>query len=207
MTKKPGMLAPHHVLGRAEPWVRRLSWWPWLIPPVALAALIVGGTLASRSDEWAKVIEGPGQQYMDLVAPFLVAAAVAIYAARAAITRNPLCYVLVGLSASLLCREIHFEWTHRGIYVMLAGVAIWALAWRRWIARPLRDFRHTSWVVATLWAYVVAFLLYKRVLRVLPGEGRLHNFLEEGLEIVAHLMLVAASLMGSWRRYRRAGVR
>ena len=61
---------------------------------------------------------------------------------------------------------------------------------------------HNSTGMVRLWAYARAFLLYRRSFRFLPGEDHLHNFLEEGAETVAHLMLIVTSLVGRWRRAR-----
>lgn len=187
------------IFGRARPGWRRLSWWPWLLAPAGVGLLLAANA--------AGVDAGRFQGFVEPFAPLLIAGAVIVYAIKAAYTRNPLLLILTALSLSLFCRECQeyrlFAWAHRGIYVMLAGVAIWALAWRRRIRRPLRDVRHSSWLLATMWTYLVAFLLYKRVFRFIPGEEAVHNFLEEGIETVAHLMLVATSLLASLRRYRR----
>ncbi|MGB2822487.1 MAG: hypothetical protein WBF17_15990 [Phycisphaerae bacterium] len=190
------------VLGRRGPLSRRLSWWPWLIGPCAAGLLAGVGVLGSVRPEVMRVISGPAQRYSEAIAPFLLAVAVAVYVVNAVVTRNPLSMVLVALSVSLFCREIHFEWTHRGVYVMLAATGIWALAWRRKLRRPIRNFRHTSWLLATLWTYLLAFLISRRVFRFVPGERAVHSFLEEGMETVSHLMLIATSLLASWRRHR-----
>ena len=67
-------------------------------------------------------------------------------------------------------------------------------------AWPLADVRHTSWLLATLATYVLAFLLYRRAFRFVPGEETCHNFLEEGIETVCHGMLIVTSLRSPWRR-------
>jgi len=189
------------ILGRTGRLSRRLIWWPWLIGPCAAGLLAGFGALGSVRPEVMRVINGPAQTYPEIVAPFLLAAAVAVYVVNSVVTRNPLSMILVGLSATLLCREVHFEWTHRGVYFMLAAVAIWALAWRRRLKRPTRDARHTSWLLATLWTYLLAFLISRRAFRFVPGEQAVHSFLEEGLETVCHVMLIVTSLLASWRRY------
>ena len=57
--------------------------------------------------------------------------------------------------------------------------------------------------MATLWAYTLAFLIYRRAFKHIPGEAGVHSFLEEGIETVAHLMLIATAMLLSRRRYRR----
>ena len=91
--------------------------------------------------------------------------------------------IVMALATVLLLREVHFEWTHRGVYPMLAGVGLWAVAWRRRLRGPvLGDLRRSCWLAATLSAYLLAFLISRRAFRFVPGEQEAHAFLEEGLE-------------------------
>ena len=154
---------------------------PFLIAPAAAAALVGFCLIAGSQGPMKRFLDGPAQGYADTLAPLLLAVALGVYAVNAVVTRSPLSMVLVGLSAALLLREIHFEWTHRGIYALLAGVGVWAAVLRRRLAWPLADVRHTSWLLATLATYVLAFLLYRRAFRFVPGEETCHNFLEEGI--------------------------
>lgn len=182
----------------------RLTWWPSLGAAAALVLIALASVLAVRWPAGMRFVSGRVQRHIDATGPFLVAVATALYAAKAALTRNRLYLIMAAFSATLVCREIHFGWTHRGVYVMLAVVGVWAFAWRKQLAEPLQDRRHTSWIVATVWAYVLAFLVYRRVFRFVPGEAQAHNFIEESMETVAHGMLIATALLGSWRRRRAA---
>ena len=191
------------ILGDRTPWLRRINWWPCLIAPAAVGALVVAYLAGIDTDAV--------QVYLDEQAPIILTAATLIYALRALLTRNELYLILTVLCLGFLCRESREthplnwqDWAHNGIFVVLALLAAWALAWRRRLARPLRDFRHTSWLIATLWAYLVAFGLYKRAFQFVPGEPLLHNYLEEGVETAAHMMLVLTASLGSLRRYPRA---
>jgi hypothetical protein len=179
-----------------------MTWWPFLIPPAAVGAFAVG--------HLAGVAEGAIQVYLDERAPVLLVAAILVYAVRAIITRNPLYVILTCLCLAFFCRENQdvppfdwHEWAHKGIFVMLGLLGAWAVVWRKRIAEPLRDYRHTSWLLATLWAYALAFLIYKRTFRFVPGEADTHNFLEEGVETAAHLMLVLTASLGSLARRGR----
>jgi len=185
--------------GRARPGLR--PWWPMLIAPAAMAVLAGLGALGLSRPELKRFLDGPAQSGSEWIAPWLVAAAATIFLLRAAVTRSPLSLILTALSVALLLREIHFEWTHRGVFVMLAAVGLWAAAWRRRLRRPLRDVRQAAWLAGMLGAYFLAFLISRRAFRFVPGEGDLHNFLEEGMETVCHVMLIVTSLAGRWRRF------
>jgi len=190
-------LPARHALPR---W-RSLTWWPGLIAPAAVLLLAGIGALGAVWPAVGYVVRGPGQTWADEAAPYLVAAAVGVCVVRTLVTRNGLNVIVMALATVLLLREIHFEWTHRGVYPMLAGVGLWAVAWRRRLRGPvLGDLRRSCWLAATLSAYLLAFLISRRAFRFVPGEQEVHAFLEEGLETVCHGMLVVASAVGCWRR-------
>ena len=133
--------------------------------------------------------------------------AAAVYAIRSVVTRNPLYILLTGLAAVFTLREFHFDWVHSGVYVMLAALGVWAGLWRKRLAGPLRDSQHTSWLIATFAAYLLSQLIARRAFRAVPGEGPIHRSLEECAETAAHLIFIATSLVGDWRRYTPSGGR
>jgi len=173
---------------------RPLAWWSLLLGPAAVAVVVLASRVYPAFDQL--------DAQLDRIAPFLVICPVAVYAVRVLVTRNPLSMVLWVLSASLFCRELHFAGTDTGIYVMVAGVVIWAVAWRNLLAESLKDRRHTIWLLATLSAYLLSQLIARRVFRFVPGEQAIHSKLEEGVETMGHLMLFVTSLSGRWTRYR-----
>jgi len=149
------------------------------------------------------------QVYLELVAPYLVGVATAVYAVRAMVTRNPWHLILTALCATLLCRELResaaFSWTTRGVFVMLGAIALWAALWRRKLAALPVDWLHTSWLIAAFWGYALSQIVAKRVfsarhLAIVPNEGLIHSFLEEGLETTAHLLLILTAFVGMWHR-------
>lgn len=178
------------------PWPRRVNWWLLLIGPAALA-----GTAAGYHYGWENL-----DPTLETVAPFLVAVPTALYLVRAVVTRNPLYMIIAFMAASLLCREIHFTGMDKAIFVLGGVVVVWAIVWRRRLAGPLTDWRHTSWVIAALAAYFFSQLIARRVFKyipILPGEEEdaIHSKLEEAVETVAHLVFIMASLVGNWRRH------
>ena len=143
------------------------------------------------------------QRTLEIPAPFLVGFVFVVYAVRAYVTRNPLYILLAALTFSLTMREIHFTGTHKGIYVALVVVGIWTFAWRDRIAEPLKDWRHTSWLIAALAAYVLSQVIARRAFRAIPGEHQIHRSLEECAETIAHLILIVTSFVGNWRKALR----
>ena len=182
--------------------LRRVNWWLWLIGPAALTFLTVGYTYG-----WEAI-----QDPLELAGPYLVGIALALYALRFVITRNPLYMIVTMLAAALLCREIHFPLTHHVVTVLAPVAVVWALIWHKRLREPVRDWRHTSWLMAAFWAYVFSQFITKRVfsegrIAIIPRENDIHTQLEESLETVAHCVFIMAALVGNWRRYGKGAAR
>ncbi len=185
-------------------WMRQVNWWLLLLIPLTIALFVAHSRLDPKGFQRL-------QNSLEHPAPYLVALAAVIFAARFIYTRNPLCAILTVLAAAFVIREFHFEWrsgerhfdwTGKGVYVVLVALAVWAVFWRKRLAEPLSDWRHTSWLIVTCAAYVTAQLIARRVFRSIPGEQEIHRSLEECAETTAHLLLIVSSFIGSWRKYK-----
>ncbi len=171
----------------------QINWWLLLIFPASMEIAILVSILNPETFPYLKApLEAP--------APYLAGLVALVYAARSLVTRNPLYIVLTALAAAFTLREIHFGWTHKGIYVMLVCIGIWAGLWRGRLRGPLRDWRHTSWLIATFAAYFLSQVIARRAFRFIPGEDAIHIPLEEWAETTAHHLFLITSLVGSWRR-------
>lgn len=171
----------------------RINWWLLLICPASMGIAVLASRLNPEAFRYLKVpLEAP--------APYMVALVALVYATRSLVTRNPLYILLTALAVAFTLREIHFDWTHKGIYVMLACIGVWAGLWRVRLREPLRDWRHTSWLIATFAAYFLSQVIARRAFRFIPGEHAIHIQLEEWAETTAHLLFMATCLVGSWRR-------
>ncbi len=177
-------------------WWRKTSWWPMAFAPAAVVVAIVCSHIWP---EWFKTL----QNSLETPAPYLIAAVAVIYLARSFVTFNPLYMILAALAAALTSREFHFAGTHRGIYIALGVIGAWTVLWRSRIWEPLADFRHTSWLVAAIVAYVLSQVIARRAFKFIPGEQVIHRSLEECAETAAHLVFIVTCLVGSWRKYGR----
>jgi len=184
------------IVGFDRNWWRKVTWYPMLLAPLVTGASVA---ISVGRPAWFQGL----QVWLEEPAPYLVGAAAAIYAARAVWTFNPLYWIVAVLGAALTCREIHFAGTSRGLYVALAVLAGWAVAWRGRLYGPLGDWRHTSWLLATLAGYFLSQLVARRAFKFIPGEHAIHRSLEECAETAAHAMFIVTALVGNWRRYGR----
>lgn len=181
----------------AQAWHKHINWWLLLIPPISAGVGVLVSRMAPEFFQTLQVqLEGP--------APYMMFAVALLYGVRSVATWNRLCMVLTGLAAIFAMREFHWEWTHHGVYYMLATLGVWALLWVKHLAGPLRDWRHTSWLIATFAAYVLSQVIARRAFRVIPGEHHIHRSLEEWAEVTAHLMFLLAALVGYWPKARKA---
>ena len=172
--------------------IKNINWWLLLLGPLAALAAVVYSRFEPEVFHHLQVsLETP--------TPWLVAAVAVIYAVRFALTRNRLFLLLAGLATAFTLREFHFDWTHKGIYIMLVGLGIFALLCRKNLRVSLGDWRHTSWLLATFGAYFLSQLIARRAFRIFPGEHEIHRSLEECVETAAHVLFLVTSLVGSWR--------
>ena len=202
-------------------WAGIVSWWPLLLGPAG-----IGITLLLDTFHWEFTFYRPGAtgrehdeyrfisvlwNYDNLVwalegiAPWLLVIPSIIYWIRSIHTRNPLYVILTGLAVSLLCREINFVGMDKAIYPLGVIILVWLVAWRKVIAEPLKDRRHTTWLVAMVVTYFFALLADRRVFKFIPDEARIHSQIEECAETIGHLVMIVTSLVGNWRRYSWPG--
>jgi hypothetical protein len=178
---------------------RKIHILPLLLPGASVVVAVITSVLAPEAFHRVQV-------WLETPAPYLVAVAATLYLARAVVTRNPLYMILAGLGVAFTCREFHFAGSGTGVYVALVALGIWAGLWWKKLREPLRDWRHTSWLLAAMFAYFLSQLIARRAFRGIPGEHEIHRSLEEWAETTAHLIFIAAAVLGSWKRYGR-GVR
>ena len=184
--KKPEMQSKFSKLAR---------WWPVLIAPLAVAVWIAVAGLFEQ---------GAVKVFSEPISPPILGLAAAIFAFRAWRTGNPLCAVLAGLAVAFTCREIHFTGTDVGIKVALTILVLWTILWRKRLAVAARNVYHVRWVAASALTYVLCRVIEKRAfsekhLAIIPNEKLIHVTLEEGLELVAHLLLLLSAVMGGWK--------
>ncbi|MCP4374731.1 MAG: hypothetical protein GY794_00915 [bacterium] len=175
-------------------------WWPALLAPLAMVIMII---VSGQLDA------GTVKVYAEPVSPPLLALATACFALRAWKTRNPLCAILTGLAFAFTCREIHFTGTDRGVKIALAILIAWTVIWRKRLAAPIANIKHVRWVLASGLTYVLCMLVQKRVFKekylgMIPNEDAIHIPLEEGLELVAHLLLLLSAVMGGWKSAQKS---
>ena len=182
-----------------RPYSKYTRWWPALIGPAALVALVF---VAERFDP------GVMKHYSELVSPPLLGVAAILFALRTWRTGNPLCAILTGLAVAFTCREIHFSGTGIGVKVALAVLVVWTVHWRKRLAGAVGNIAHVRWVAASALTYVLSMVVAKRVfsakhLGMIPNEDVIHITLEEGLELAAHLLLLLSAVMGGWKASTR----
>lgn len=181
-------------------WTRHLLWWPCLIGPAVVVLVVASGI----KDEMGLV-----KPVSEAVSPWLLGVVTAAYALRAWRTRSELCMILTCLAAAFVCREIHFAGTSAGVKVAAGALLVWTVARRKHLTAAFRDRMHIAWVAASAATYILSVLVAKNVFRadrigLIPDEAHVGVSIEEGLELTAHVLFLASSVLGSWRPVERA---
>jgi hypothetical protein len=136
----------------------------------------------------------------------LIGLASVVFWAAAIRFRSESHLLLAVLTLGFFLREWHFVGTTQGVYVVILACAGWAALRRRELAAS-DELRHVrGWLVAALATYLLSQLVARRVfaahhLNLLPNEDALHVSLEETLENVAHLMMLATAWIAWPRRW------
>ena len=188
-----------------SPFKRITTYLPWIIAPMTILGLIVYYQVLLH-----RYPHSPQQQALELqrvavtleaVAPWILLVAVGVYWFKAIFTRNLTYVILTVMVGCLLLRELHWDpMIKKAIFPLLGICLVWAVLWRDVIDRPMQNWSHTVFFAAAIGTYALGQLVEKRVFRFVPGEADLHSQIEESMEVIGHLLLLAAGVFGSWRR-------
>ena len=178
-------------------WMRKINWLPCLIAPAGLVGLAL--FIKPEFDQ------GRIQTLLENAGPLLLGIAACIFAARAALAKNPWHLILTVLVITLFCRELHFAGTSTGVYVALGLICAWVIVWNKKLRAIPVDWRLTSWLIGALWVYVLAQLVDRRMfgpkyLNLIPNEKIIHSTVEEAMETLAHLLMICVGFIGVFRR-------
>ena len=174
-----------------------LAFWPFLLWMVPMAAVYGLGHWG-----WSDLC---GRTWNEPIAIPLVLVSVISYTLLAWKKHNEFAMALAVLSTGFFLREWHFAGTGAGVYVVVAGVAVWFVARRRRMNRLIKNTPVEIWLWATALCYLMSQLIARRLfaeghLGGLPLEEMYHIQLEETTETMAHIMLALTSLT-AWRRF------
>ena len=178
---------------------------PMLAAPVAICAMIIFYNMLCAkfpTDDAARLVSlDKWIEFCELIAPWMLTAALAIYWCKAIYTRNLTYVIISAIVACLLLRELHWDHTIKIVIFPLLGFCfLWMLLWRDLVDAPTANWSHTVFFIAALATYGLGQLIEKRVFKSLPFEKDLHTQLEETVECTAHLLLFLAAVFGSWKR-------
>jgi hypothetical protein len=173
----------------------------FLIAPLAMGFIAVAVEL-----EWSVLST---KRVPEIVALILTGAAVAVSGFRVKVENNHLMLLMFTFCAAFFSREIHFVGTSNGVYFAVLIIAIWAWRWRDRLAGPVNTGSFKSWLFATGWAYFLALLVQRRFFKhvfpdaLLSWEQSIHVPMEEGMEVVAHALLLVTVFSGFTRSLKK----
>jgi hypothetical protein len=167
----------------------------WSLIPVLMGVGLVyyGHSQGSDTKTWKGTCE--------VIALWLMGATTFLFLIRTILFRTSLDIVLLALSASFLCREIHFVGTHQGIYVAIAVIGVWTWLWRDKLLEEVDGKKQLKVTMFCMcWSYFVAIVIQRRVFKekrlpLLPNEELLHVPLEEVTENFSHAAFLLVGLV------------
>lgn len=171
--------------------------WPLILGPLA-----IGWCLLAVEMGWPAL---HAKSVQEVVALTLTSLALAAGLVRSMRTGQPVAILLTAVAATTLLREIHWDWTSRGVYVLLALIACWGLLWRKRVMPYLdANAREGAWLICTAATYFLSQFVARRGFQhILPESSSLHALfqmsyddMEEVVENIAHLMLLITILHG-----------
>lgn len=105
--------------------------------------------------------------------------------------------IFFALSTAFLCREIHFAYTHSGIYVTVVLILIWCVIWNEKLFKEFSTSIPVQLVtLGTGFTYFITMFIQRRCLKfIIPEsfyalEQKLHIPLEEVTENTAHIFFL-----------------
>jgi len=179
---------------------RWYHFWPLLIAPSSLLTVATASLIAGDLEGLDSALE--------VAAPWMALATLAIYLVRGIATRNPLYVIMIFAAGTLLLRELHWSddtWSpliKKAAPVLVVIVVIWMIAWRDLLRKPFSDDRRlTVWLIAATLSFTLSQLIERRIFRFMPGEGPIHSKLEEVAEMSGHLAMLIGAIVGKWHYY------
>ena len=166
-----------------------------LLAPFIFAACI---TYFLLSDQVAGM-EGIGphmfKQILEKVAFYILVPAIVFAYLRFCITRSMFFLWLTGILGILICREIHWDWSHHGVYILLAiAMFIGYIFYDKLRPQISSSTFINLFIVAVLCYFIANFLLdqnWARISRAYRSDIRFRKSLEEFMEILGHAIMAA----------------
>lgn len=125
------------------------------------------------------------------VGPATLLAAIAVAALCGMVQRSAGLLWLALLAGNFFLRELHFRATNEGVYVGFAVLVAVVCLWPAKFTGLLRHRTAMTWLASALATYALAVSLDQNAWRFLPGRKIWAANMEETLETLGHLQVLA----------------
>ncbi len=160
--------------------------WYWLAVPLVI---LIGLTAARYMGHY-----NLSKRVLESAALYLLIFAITLSILRLMMARHLFFIWLALLVGNFLSREIHWDGAEAVVYPVFAALIVWM--WRSF-HRLMPYVSHSlflSMSTCTIFSYAVSQLLDKHVLPGSIGKRYFSSPIEEGMEVLGHLFLIAAIL-------------
>jgi hypothetical protein len=177
--------------------------WAWVCPVFALSIVLLaaGPALPLFVGKYAWT----GKDFQEVLGPSLLGAAVSVAAFQCLLRANICRAWMLCIPTILLCRELHFAGTGTGVYLGLIAI-VWFGCRNSTRLQPVWTCRNVSgcWFGAACF-YALAVSVDSGLWKFLPHFSWWGVNLEETVESMGHLLILAGSLCGIAIVDRRGG--
>ncbi len=181
--------------------VQGVLWYRWFILLIPVAGFaFVYLELALGVDFHDKAVRTLHREIHEVIALILTPIAIIVHTLHFQNGRRPVHLILAVLAVAILCREVHFAGTTKGIYIAIGIIAAWAALWFKRIKPNLDEGQMGLWIAGAGCSYLFSQVIARRAFRALPYEDPLHIALEETVENVAHMLLIITAFAHRFRR-------
>lgn len=176
-----------HHLTSAKTALLGTPYWVWPLP-----LLLGAGILLMRQSPIGWFTEKPVQE---IAAPVVIglAAVLALFVHRW--VRAFFTLLLACFAGVLFLRELHFSGTGTGAYAAIILLAWWASSRRDEIRDFLKWPSIRGLLGGSLWTYLITKMFDRHYFSFLPDYLSWHDNVEESLETLAHVMVLALVVM------------
>ena len=170
-----------------------------LLTPLIFAACITGFLLCDRVANSGRFGPNTFKMILENVAFYILVPAVITSYLRFCIERSTFFLWLTAILTSLLCREIHWDWTRSGIFVILSLLMIIGFIFYDKLRPQITSSAFINLFVAAVICYFIAsFLLdqnWARIPKTYRSDIRFRKSLEEFMEILGHSTMALIVLL------------
>lgn len=179
------------------------NWKKLNLATLILPLLFAGGITWFLLSDMVVNIEGMSRDYfkgiLENIAFFILIPALIISYLRCCIERSVFFFWFSFFIGSLICREIHWDWTTKGIYILLVVLMIIAYFAYDKLKPQITSTTFINLFIIALFTYFISAMIldqnWGRIPKTFRADIKFRKSLEEFMEIFGHFLIALIVVM------------